>query len=74
MSDELREKVAATLRSEVQRMIAEGPCSYELLADAAIALVRDATLEEAAKHFGRNILPWHESAADVIRAMKEERT
>ena len=59
MSDELREKVAALLNAncfegcepgaDEVRACVYPPCRCRTVADAAIALARDATLEEAAK-------------------------
>lgn len=67
--EEMRKQLAETLRAEVQRMMAEGLCSYETLADAAIALIRPETLEEAAKEMERlNIY----NAAAAIRALKDK--
>ena len=60
MSDELREKVA--------EMFAGRHFKHFLLdADAAIALVRDATLEEAAVRLDRE---WPGPASAIVRAMK----
>jgi hypothetical protein len=80
MSDELGEKVAEALRAEAKRMIAEGLCSYKMLADAAIALV----LEEAAKvaedcclydehGYDFNLYP-QTTVAAAIRALKGKTT
>lgn len=74
MSDELRERVALMIASSIMA----GETSQQA-ADAAIALVRDATLEEAARvvefspdsHTAREMQLMLDKAV-AIRAMKEK--